>query len=94
MVKFKQKCSKCGLYTTVSRMQSNPICYNCQKDDLKGSIKDPQMKEFFDIPEALYVENQFLRNIKVNYLKFGKLSDRQMEAFQRVVEREVGRQNL
>jgi len=89
MPKFKQKCSKCGDFTVVTRVQSNPVCYNCQKDDLVGIIDDTQMAQVFDIPEQLYMENGFLRNIKINYLRFGKLTDRQVEAFQKVVTKEL-----
>ena len=89
MVKFKQKCSKCGDFTTVTRMQSKPICYNCQKEDLEGVIDCQHMQQLFNIPEEMYMENQFLRNIKINYLRFGKLSERQISAFQKVVDREL-----
>jgi len=45
------------------------------------------MKKLFDIPEKFYQENLFLRNIKSNYLRFGKLSDKQIEAFKKTVEK-------
>jgi len=54
---------------------------------MAGEIKDPEMKKFFDIPEEFYAVNSFLRDIKVNYLKYGKLSDRQISAFKDTVEK-------
>mgnify|MGYP001562870803 FL=1 len=62
------------------------VCYDCQKDELQGEIKNPKMKDMFNIPEEFYKDSLFLRNIKINYLKFGKLSDKQIEWFKRVVE--------
>jgi len=43
------------------------------------------MKKMFDIPEEFYVSNSFLRDIKVKYLRFGNLSDKQIEAFKKTV---------
>ncbi len=63
-----------------------PICYDCQKKELSGEIKDPKMKKLFKIPEECYKQNGFLRSIKSNYLKFGKLSDKQIEAFKKTVK--------
>ena len=34
-----------------------------------------------------YKENAFLRDIKVNYLRYGKLTERQVEAFKKVVQK-------
>jgi len=64
-----------------------PICYECQKNELKGEIKDPKMKKMFDIPEQLYQQNSFLRSIKANYLRYGKLTDRQIEFFKKTVKK-------
>ena len=44
------------------------------------------MKKMFDIPEEFYRESLFLRNIKSSYLRFGKLSGKQIEWFKKVVE--------
>lgn len=43
------------------------------------------MKKFFDIPEEFYRENAFLRSIKVNYLRYEGLSERQIETFKKAV---------
>ena len=45
------------------------------------------MKKMFDVPEEFYRHSAFLRDIKVNYLKYGKLSDKQIEAFKSTVEK-------
>ena len=53
---------------------------------MKGEIKDPKMKKMFDIPEEFYKENSFLRDIKIKYLKFGELTEKQIAAFKKTVE--------
>ena len=63
------------------------MCYECQKKELSGKIKDPAMKKMFDLPEEYYKENAFLRNIKINYLKYGQLSELQLEMFKKSVDR-------
>ena len=86
MVRFKQLCQKCkkNMVLVTSRTRFT-VCYDCQKDELKGEIKNEKMKKLFDIPEDFYKESLFLRSIKANYLKFGKLSDKQVEWFKKVV---------
>lgn len=87
-VKYKQKCCRCkDNYVTITWRQRYPLCYDCQKSELKGEIKSPKMKKLFKIPEDFYKENAFLRSIKVNYLKFGNLSDKQIDAFKKVVKK-------
>ena len=87
MVRFKQLCSRCKknmvLITAKTRF---PLCYDCQKDELHQEVKDPKMKKLFDIPEEFYKESAFLRSIKVNFIRFGKLSDKQIEWFIKVVD--------
>ncbi len=62
------------------------ICYECQKKTLNQEIEDPKFKKLFDIPEKFYKENNFLRNIKINYLNYKNLTEKQIEAFKKVVE--------
>ena len=62
------------------------VCYECQKAELKGNIKDPKMKRMFKIPEEFYKQSMFLRSIKINYLKFGELTPKQIEAFKKTVK--------
>ena len=87
MAKYKQKCFRCkSNYVLISFRQKFALCYDCQKPEMIGIIKDSKMKKMFNIPEEYYKENSFLRNIKVNYIKYGELSDRQIEAFKKVVK--------
>ena len=67
--------------------QRYPICYDCQKKELEGKIKDPKMKRLFNIPEEFYKQNSFLRSIKINYLKYGELSKKQIDTFKEVVKK-------
>jgi hypothetical protein len=86
--KYKQKCVRCrDNYIVVTWKTKYPICYDCQKKEMVGEIKDPAMKKMFKIPKELYKENMFLRSIKINYLKFGSLSERQVEAFKDAVKK-------
>ena len=87
MVMFKQKCMRCKKnYVEVSKNQRWVVCYDCQKEELKGDIKDPKMKKMFDIPEEFYRNNSFLRDIKAKYLQWGELTERQIEAFEKTVK--------
>lgn len=71
----------------VSRNDRYALCYDCQKKYLEGEIKSKKMKELFDIPEEFYKESLFLRNIKTYYLRFGKLSEKQISAFKKTVKK-------
>lgn len=87
-VRYKQKCFKCRKnWVTVSRGNNFALCYDCQKDDLNKEVKDPEMKKLFDIPEEFYKKNSFLRSIKLNYFRFDKLTEKQIEAFKKTVEK-------
>jgi len=86
--RFKQKCAKCKQnWVLITWKQRFPICYECQKPEMQGEITDPAMKKMFKIPEEFYKENMFLRSIKVNYLRFGQLSEKQIEAFKKTVKK-------
>ncbi|MCK4521027.1 MAG: hypothetical protein KAU20_00510 [Nanoarchaeota archaeon] len=86
-IQYKQKCCVCKKnFVTITSHQRYAVCYDCQKKELKGNIKDPKMKKLFNLPEEYYKENSFLRSIKINYLKFGKLTDKQIAAFKKVVK--------
>ncbi|NQV08226.1 hypothetical protein HQ529_00050 [Candidatus Woesearchaeota archaeon] len=95
-LKYKQKCIRCKKnYVLATSRQNYVICYECQENELKGNIKDEKMKKFFNIPHKYYKENAFLRNIKINYLKYHSLSEKQIEAFKKTVKqmREDAREN-
>ena len=47
-------------------------------------ITDEKFKKLFDIDSKLYEESSFLRSIKSNYLRFGSLSEKQIDTFKRV----------
>ncbi|MBU1596903.1 MAG: hypothetical protein KKE98_00500 [Nanoarchaeota archaeon] len=86
-IQYKQKCTRCRTnYVTVTRRQPFPVCEECQKKEMSGEITDPKMKEMFDIPEEFYKKSNFLRSIKVNYLRFGSLSEKQIDAFKNTVK--------
>ena len=85
--RYKQKCFRCRKnWVVVTWKIRYALCYDCQKGDIDKEVKDPKMKKLFDLPEELYKENSFLRNIKSSYLRYGKLTEKQIEAFKKVVE--------
>lgn len=63
-----------------------PLCYDCHKDELHQPVKNLKMKKLFSIPEEFYQRSLFLRSVKINYLKFGRLTDRQVEFFKKTVD--------
>lgn len=86
--KFKEKCRRCRKnYVVVTYKNKFPLCYECQKSEMSGEIKDAKMKRMFNIPEEFYRESAFLRSIKINYLRFGKLTEKQIEAFKKAVKK-------
>jgi len=83
---YKHLCIRCKKnYVLSSWSNKYPMCYDCQKTELNGTISNAKMKKMFDIPEEFYVNNSFLRDIKIKYLRFGNLSDKQIEAFKKTV---------
>ncbi len=84
-IQYKQKCCVCRKnYAVVTRRDRYAICYDCHKKQMEGEITDPEMKQLFDIPEEYYKQSMFLRNIKINYLKYGNLTEKQIAAFKKV----------
>ena len=53
---------------------------------MSGEVKNPQMKKLFNIPEQYYKDNSFLRSVKINYLRFGSLTEKQVETFKKIVK--------
>ena len=87
-IAYKKRCPVCKTnYVLVSGKMTRVCCYDCQKKELEGEIKDPEMKKMFDIPEEYYAESAFLRDIKVTYLRFENLSEKQIEAFKKTVQK-------
>lgn len=85
---YKQLCARCKKnYITITSRTRYAVCYPCQENELKKKITNPKMKKFFKLPEEFYKENVFLRDIKLNYLRYGRLTERQVEAFKKVVKK-------
>ena len=70
----------------MTRYNQFPSCVACEMKKINHVIDDPTFKKLFDIDIKLYEQSHFLRNIKSSYLRFGKLSEKQIEAFKKVVE--------
>lgn len=88
MANYKKLCSRCKKkYIQVSWKNNYPVCYDCQKVELNQEVKDPKLKKMFNIPEEFYKNNSFLRSIKINYHRYGELSDRQIETFKEAVKK-------
>lgn len=88
MAMFKQKCIRCKTnYQLASRRDKYVICFECQENEFNQDIEDKDMKKLFDIPIEFYKNNMFLRDIKIKYLKFGSLSEKQIEAFKKTVDK-------
>ena len=49
-------------------------------------IKDAKFKKMFDIPKEFYEQSAFLRNIKESCIRFENLTEKQVEAFKKVVK--------
>jgi hypothetical protein len=85
---FKQKCIRCKKnYQLASRKDRYVICFECQKNEFNEPIEDNEMKKLFDIPLQFYIDNMFLRDIKIKYIKFKNLSEKQIEAFKKTVNK-------
>lgn len=83
---YNQKCARCPKMVPITSRKQFPLCYDCQKKDLQGVIKDPKMKKLFNLPEEFYKESPFLRSIKAYYLKFKEITVRQKEYFEKTVK--------
>ena len=85
--RYKQKCAICkDKMVTIFSYKQFPKCSDCEMKEIDKPIKDAKMKKLFDIPREFYIENYFLRNIKNSYIRFGNLSEKQIEAFKKSVK--------
>tara|TARA_Y100000034_G_scaffold129179_1_gene185162 strand:- start:16 stop:312 length:297 start_codon:yes stop_codon:yes gene_type:complete len=85
--RYKQLCFACKKnYSIASWKDKYVICYDCQKKELDTPIKSAKFKKMFDIPEEFYKENPFLRSIKLNYIRYKELSEKQIAAFKKTVK--------
>ncbi|MBI2142823.1 hypothetical protein HYU20_00590 [Candidatus Woesearchaeota archaeon] len=85
--KYKQLCAICRKnHVLISARGQFPICTACSMRQISQPITDEKFRKLFDIDNKLYEESSFLRSIKSNYLRFGSLSEKQVETFKRVAE--------
>ena len=83
--KYKQLCAICKKsHVLISSRGQFPICTACSMKQISQPIEDKKFKAMFDIDQKLYEQSSFLRSIKYNYLRFGSLSDKQIEIFKKV----------
>ena len=78
MLKMQKKLRTNNIKTKLRNM------LRMRKRRTKGEITIPSYKKLFNIPEEYYKENAFLRSIKINYLKYHNLTDKQIETFKKV----------
>ena len=84
---YKQKCILCKKnHALVTWKNRTPVCTECKMKEISKPIEDPKFKALFDIDKNLYERSSFLRNIKSNYLRYGNLSEKQIETFKKVAE--------
>jgi hypothetical protein len=84
---YKQKCIVCRKnMVLISAYRQVPVCAECKMKEINRPIVEEPYRTMFAIDEELYKQSSFLRNIKANYLRFGKLSEKQIETFKKVAE--------
>ena len=89
MAQYKQRCSVCkNKWALVRSMKQRfVVCKECELEKIKGhTIEDKAFKKLFAIPEKLYEENDFLRSIRYQYIRYNSLTERQLEAFKKAVK--------
>ena len=87
MARYKQLCTLCRKnHVVIERYKQRPICAECEMKDWK-EIKSGKYKKILDTPKEIYVKNYFLRNVRGYYETFGKLSEKQVDAFKKAVEK-------
>ncbi len=85
---FKLKCIKCKKnYQLATRRDKWVLCYECHKPQMQGKVKDSKIEKMFDIPEELYKRSMFLRDIKIKAILYDELSEKQVAAFKKTVEK-------
>ena len=85
--KYKQVCAICRKnHVLIVQRNQFPICTSCSMKQINQPIENATFRKMFDIDQKLYEGSSFLRSRKSNYLRFGSLSDKQIETFKRVAE--------
>lgn len=84
--KYKQRCALCkkNMVLMYSARQF-PKCKDCQMRQIEGEVTDKEYKDLLNIPKELYEQSSFLRSIKESFLRNGALTQKQIEAFKKVV---------
>lgn len=54
--------------------------------EIQHPLEDDTLKKLFDIPMAWYEKNPFLRSVRYQYGRFGRLTDKQLEAFKKTLK--------
>ena len=62
----------------ISAYRQVPVCVQCKMREIDKPITEKKVKKLFDISKELYEASSFLMGIKSNYLRYGKLSDKQV----------------
>ena len=87
MVKYKQKCGRCKKnYTMSLRSQAFVMCADCHEPLINKPIEDADMKAFFEQADDIYDRDAYLRTVKMNYLKYGNITDYQRTQFLKVID--------
>ena len=87
MARYKQLCNLCRKnHLVIEHYKQKPICPECEMKNW-GKIEKEKYKKILDIPKEIYVKSYFLRNVRSYYEIFGKLSEKQIEAFKKTVEK-------
>ena len=91
MVEYKEKCFVCKKnMVLISSRRQKAVCIGCQFRGVDDKpITDPTMKQLFDIDPKLYERSYFLRDIKAKYLRFGSLTEKQVDVFRKVAQEEA-----
>ncbi|MFH1916391.1 MAG: hypothetical protein ABIJ21_03945 [Nanoarchaeota archaeon] len=88
VITYKQKCKRCNIkYVEATNRSRYLVCDVCEAKEMAGEITDPKMIKLFKIPDEFYKRSPFLRNIKIAYLKYGNLTEKQVEAFKNAVKK-------
>lgn len=87
MVRYKQLCILCRKnHAVIESRKQRAVCPECEMKDWE-EIKSGRYKKILDIPKDVYAKSYFLRNVRSYYEKFGKLSEKQIEAFKKTAEK-------
>lgn len=88
VITYNQLCTRCRKKYVLSTWRDRyPVCYECQKAEMAGEIKDPEMKKLFNLSDDVYKKSTFLRDMKIKYLRYGKMSKGQIDAFKKVAKK-------